>query len=80
MYTLSQRHVKAVRKARVCEWCASLIPKGEPAEYRATVYDGFQTSYMHPECDAAMLEVASDDGGALEWWPGDYARGSAESF
>lgn len=57
MSTFNEREVKAVRKARTCDWCGQPINTGEPAHYSAGFDDeilGFWTSYMHPECEVAF--------------------------
>jgi hypothetical protein len=75
---LKDRPVKAVRKRRLCEWCAYCIEAGEPAQNRVYTFDNeFHNDYMHPECYAAMHEVDWHGFGQWEWMPGDFERGSS---
>lgn len=76
MQELTNKLVK-VKKPRRCVWCGEAIPVGGQARYRAYVFDGFQTDYMHPECYEAM---ADSDWRAIDplgdgWTEGMYQRG-----
>ena len=67
------------RKPTHCCWCAESIEKGDLAQYRVYNWEGvFNHDHMHPECYAAMEEVATEDlsGG---WVLGEYSRGGTES-
>ena len=58
------------RKAHRCEWCWQRIDDG--TEYKRYRYYGGEASTvkMHPECYDAMQEAASEEGGYIEWTPG----------
>lgn len=73
MHELQDRPVKALRKNRACEWCGEMICKGEPAQYRVYVMDGFTVGYMHPECYLAMRD--SPYWAADCWEIGEFQRG-----
>lgn len=66
-----------VRKSHRCAWCAERINAGEPAQYRAYVFDGdFNADWMHPECRDAMARYPDQTDLMDGWSPGDFARGS----
>jgi len=70
MYTTPIETHKAKKQHR-CEWCWQLIEAGETySRYR--FYDDGEagTVKMHPECFEAMQDEASDEGGWVEWTPG----------
>jgi hypothetical protein len=74
--TFHECEMQKSRRRRQCTWCAIAIEIGEP--YRAYSWrDGgmFGRVQMHPECYAAMLDVATEEGGWLEWSVGDFHRG-----
>ena len=59
------------RKTHRCEWCWQRI--AECSEYkRYRYYNGGDagTVKMHPECYGAMHEAAHEEGGWIEWTPG----------
>ncbi len=59
------------KKLYRCEWCWEHIKPGD--EYRRyRYYDSGDagTIKMHPECHQAMSRAASEEGGYLEWTPG----------
>lgn len=59
------------QKQHRCAWCWQLIEPGDTySRYR--FYDGGDagTVKMHPECHSAMQEEARQEGGTLEWTPG----------
>lgn len=63
------------RKPHRCEWCATIIEKGERCFYRAYVWQGdFNSGYMHFDCKEAMQK---SDRYVLEegWQPGEFKRG-----
>jgi len=59
------------RKRRRCTWCWQFIEPGEHYK-RYRTYDGDDsgTVTMHPECFDAMRQAARDDGGWIQWTPG----------
>lgn len=66
MSFISERNVKAVRKARYCGGCGKMVAVGSAAIVWAGVVDGdFHTNTYHPECRAA--ELALND---LQGWRG----------
>jgi hypothetical protein len=75
MTDLQCTKIASTRKPHFCEWCSETIQKGEPAQYRAYIFDGdFNSSWQHPECFEAMEK--SDPFYLTEGWtPGDCGRG-----
>jgi len=63
-------------KAHRCQWCSTWIDVGATYQ-RYRFYNRLEanTVKMHPECYSAMQEAAQDEGGWLEWSPGDNPRG-----
>lgn len=61
---------KAQKRHR-CDWCWQFVEPGELYNrYRAYSYGGAGTVRMHPECHAAMEHEAHEEGGWIEWTPG----------
>lgn len=58
-------------KKHSCGWCCQIILPGDMYK-RYRYYDGGDagTVKLHPECYAAMCEAASEEGGYIEWTPG----------
>ena len=72
----SVEQIKAARKSHCCDWCGERIDVGQP--YRRWRY--FDGSYagtvrVHPECGEALAELASEEGGMIEFSPHDNPRG-----
>lgn len=58
MTTLSEREVKAVRKAVRCDGCGRFIVVGEPASRWAGIFDGdFVSTAYHPDCRQAEIAL-----------------------
>lgn len=59
------------RKRHRCSWCWQQIEVGEKYR-RYRFYDDGEaaTVKMHPECHDAMQEAAREEGGVIEWTPG----------
>lgn len=54
-----------------CSWCYELINPGERyMKYRYFSSGDAATVKMHPECHEAMLQAADEEGGSIEWTPG----------
>jgi hypothetical protein len=69
------------RKLHQCCWCGERIKLGDKAQSRTYNMDGDLVSdYMHPECNVASIQVVSDEGCFIEWQPGDFKRGSTETY
>ena len=71
MASQTEASTQAARKRHRCTWCWQFIEIGDQyARYR--YYDGGDvgTVRMHPECHGAMQEEAADEGGFIEWTPG----------
>jgi len=67
----TQPETHKARKAHRCEWCWQQIDEG--TQYmRYRWYDSGEaaTVKMHPECHKAMHEAAREEGGYIEWTPG----------
>lgn len=63
------------RKKHHCSWCGEFIEPGSTYKrYRYFNYGDAGTVKMHPECYGAMIEAAEDEGGWIEWTPGDGER------
>lgn len=65
-------------KARIphrCDWCWQVVKSGDQYK-RYRYYDGGDagTVKMHPECHEAMQEAAREEGGVIEWTPGQERR------
>jgi len=71
MSCATKTEMHRANKSHRCSWCWQRINDGETYKrYRA--YDGgdAMTVKMHPECHDAMQEVARQEGGWIEWTPG----------
>lgn len=67
--------IKAARKAHACSWCGERIEVGDTyTRYRFFQHGDAGTCRMHPECLAAMHEEANNEGGWIEFTPGDNER------
>lgn len=80
-YTLlSEREVKAARKAHRCIWCGQAINAGDPYTYERSIFEGQpQSHHWHPECLGAMREEMAGEGGeGYEFNPWYMTRGSVE--
>jgi hypothetical protein len=67
------------RTRKRCIWCPGHILPGE--EYRkwvGNVEGDFQANVFHPECFAAMCQVAADEGGCTTFEEHSFARGTME--
>jgi len=67
-----EKSIAAARKEHNCSWCGELIEVGQP-------YNSYRleemTVKMHPECYTALGEAADEEGGWIEFCPGDFSRG-----
>ncbi len=71
MASQTETTTQAARIRHRCTWCWQFINAGE--QYKSYRYfDGGDSGVvkMHPECHEAMQEMASEEGGFLEWTPG----------
>lgn len=69
-------NVTAAKKQHRCDWCPEKIEAGESYKrYRWFGDDGAAVVKMHPECYDAMLEVAHEEGGQIEFSPHESPRG-----
>lgn len=60
----------AIKRHR-CGWCWQFIEAGESYTRYRWFSDGeADTIKMHPECFGAMQEAAREEGGTIEWTPG----------
>ena len=76
--TFHERSVKASRKLRRCDWCGESVHIGEPYNsYRWREGSDGGTVTIHPECLEAMRRTSREEGGWLEWWPGENVRGKS---
>jgi hypothetical protein len=69
---ISEKRVKAVRKAKPCEGCRKVIQIGERAVRYVGIEDGFYSSLYHPECRRA--EVKLNDIHDTRWDDEDWMR------
>ena len=77
---LSNCHFRALRKEKFCIWCAEKMEIGSSAKSETVIFhDEFRVQYFHEECFDAMKQVVKESNGPIEWGPGDYRRGCAES-
>ena len=68
--TDTQVTTQSARKQYRCEWCWERIEAGATYKRWCSFYDGPATMRMHPECHGAMEVAIQDEGGFLEWTPG----------
>ena len=81
MATTSDTATHTARKRHQCSWCAEPIEQGERyAKYRWWDWDDTGTVNLHLECYDAMTDFASDEGGWVEFEPGDNPRGCRCAF
>lgn len=58
-------------KQHRCTWCWQFIDAGDNyTRYRFFSYGDASTVKMHPECYGAMQDAAREEGGNIEWTPG----------
>lgn len=70
-YTLLSEVTRTARKAHRCIWCWQGIKAGEQYIDERSVNDGdIQHHRWHPECLEAMRSEAEEEGGFIEWSPG----------
>lgn len=74
MNTTAQTH--KARKTHRCSWCDQRINSGE-TYHRYRWFDGSDASTvkMHPECHEASDRLSKQQGGYIEFEPGEYTRG-----
>lgn len=71
----AEERVAAARKAHECSWCGEQIGVGESyTRYRWFRNGDAGTCRMHPECLLAMRDAANDEGGWIDFMPGDNER------
>lgn len=67
----SERTIKAIRKARQCDACSTMVEVGETAIGWAGVTDGdFGTCTYHPECRVAEIAINRLHGTRFDEWMG----------
>lgn len=70
-YTLLTETARTARKPHRCIWCWQRIDAGSTYVDERSVNDGeMQLHKWHPECRGAMLQEAEEEGGVIEWTPG----------
>lgn len=71
MHSMTPTEQHKARKQHRCDWCWQFIVVGETYK-RYRYYNGGDagTVRMHPECYEAMQDAASEEGGFIEWTPG----------
>lgn len=71
MYQTKATAHKAKKRAHRCSWCWQFINIGDTYKrYRYYSSGDAGTCKLHPGCYSLMLEVASLEGGMIEWIPG----------
>lgn len=74
-FTLLSEAERTARKAHRCIWCWESIRVGDRYLDERSIYDGnMQRNRFHPECHDAMRQAASEEGGVIEWIPGENER------
>lgn len=59
------------QKRHRCDWCWQFVEVGEEYKRYRSFYQGNAgTVRMHPECYDAMQDAIIEEGGWLEWTPG----------
>lgn len=70
------------KKPHVCNWCGELIDRRCRSHFQNEILDGeWHKTWMHVECNAAFAELCSElrcYSEPLEYYPGQYKRGSTE--
>lgn len=75
MACVSTHKTVRAKKAHVCHWCGERIELGELyVKYRWWNGGDAGTNKMHPECDKACADAAHEEGGWIEFLPGDNER------
>jgi len=75
MGTCSEVETHTAAKEHRCSWCWQRIESGSKYKrYRWWNGGDTGTEKMHPECHGAMIEAAREEGGWVEWTPGDGER------
>lgn len=71
MYAQTEPETYKAKKRHRCEWCWQFIEPGERYK-RYRWFDGGEASTvkMHDECYGAMQDAAAEEGGYIEWTPG----------
>jgi hypothetical protein len=63
--------VYTARKAHRCDWCWQHIVPGEVySRYRIFDSGEATTMKLHAECYSVMMDEARQEGGFIEWTPG----------
>ena len=76
MSASSQTETHVAKKKHLCSWCGTRIEIGETYKrYRWFAYGEAGTVKEHLECYEAMHRVSKEEGGWVEFMPGDYRRG-----
>ena len=71
MGSMTATTTQRAKKFHRCSWCWEEIQIGETyARYRYFDYGEAGTCKMHPECLSAMEDAAREEGGWIEWTPG----------
>jgi hypothetical protein len=72
MSAVTEATTQVARKPHRCTWCWQLIGAGETyTRYRYYGSDADAgTVKAHPECYEAIQDAASEEGGMIEWTPG----------
>lgn len=71
MGTMTDPKEHRAAKVHRCSWCWGAIATGDVYQrYRYFCTGEAGTCKMHPECLDAMREAAHEDGGWIEWTPG----------
>ena len=71
MATATKVETHKSAKVHRCTWCWQGIKCGtEYRRYRWWNRGDTRTEKMHPECYLAMIEAAKEEGGWIEWIPG----------
>lgn len=67
---------RRARKVHRCTWCGQTIEPGQRYFHFSVIFEGeLQTNKMHPECEDALQDAASDEpGGCYVFEPGEGER------
>lgn len=75
--TTTEPETHKAQKRHRCSWCGETIEPGNTyLRYRFFDCGDAGTVKMHPECYEAMQEEAKQEGGFMEWTPGEHERPS----
>lgn len=75
MSHITEAETHVAKKQHRCTWCWQFIQPGETYKrYRYYSEGEAGTVKLHPECKTAVDDAAYEEGGFVEWTPGEGER------